>query len=312
MTTTSILLILGVLWPAGLVAAHAPVATVASAQMGPTFRPAEESWAEAYRRGDYRRAADLLHPLVLEQLSDPNADDPTPARHLAGLYATGRGVRFDPIAACSIVLLSQTAASAASHRHLPDLAAYDASLRADAQLIAKHCDGLAERERLAAHRSLGCFAFGMPEQIVSLGQQLVWVGRGGIRLAEEADEKVDGLPGCPQIVARVRPLTVGPPAGAAKGVEPRHFIELLAWSRASKPGSPAGFALNLHLYELRGRTVEFVLLDELQFSHAWPASALPSDIEDGLNFEMTASGIVAWRSNGASPKSGRLPLPASR
>jgi hypothetical protein len=63
---------------------------------------AAQPWLDAYRSGDYQRAANLLHPIVLDWSSQPISDDPAPARHLAMLYADGRGVVHDPIAACSL------------------------------------------------------------------------------------------------------------------------------------------------------------------------------------------------------------------
>lgn len=270
---------------------------------------AAQSWKEAYARGDYQKAADLLHPVVVEQALNQDADDPTAIRQLAEMYAAGRGVRFDPIAACELALMSQTAASRASHRLLPDLRAYDRSLLDDARLLAARCDGLAERDRIAAHRSAGCFAFGMPEMTLMLDEELVWIGRGGVRLAQEVDEKIDGFVNCPQIVARVRALSLHPPPNKVQGIAGRHFVELLAWRARDKKGSSLAYVLNLQLYELQHHTFHLVQLHELGSSLVWPDPVLPREIEDGLVFAMTESGAVRWQLTGASPRSGEVPFP---
>ena len=66
-----------------------------------------QPWADAYRAGDYRKAVDLLEPLVIGV--EPLPADPEPARHLAMLYAQGLGVARDAALACA---MAQTAASA--------------------------------------------------------------------------------------------------------------------------------------------------------------------------------------------------------
>ena len=90
----------------------------------------------------------------------------------------------------------------------------------------------------------------------------------------------------------------------------RHFIELLAWSRTRQ--SSEGFDLELHLYELRGRAVVLIPLEQLRTSVTWPDPPLPREIDEGLSFEMTSSGVVRWRLDGSTPKSGEIPPAATR
>src|SRR5690348_3197712 len=60
-----------------------------------------QSWADAYKAGDYKKAADLLHPLIIQSAVQPGGpQDPAPPRQLAMMYAEGLGVSKDPLAAC--------------------------------------------------------------------------------------------------------------------------------------------------------------------------------------------------------------------
>ena len=186
---------------------------------------AAQTWADAYQSGDYHKAAVLLQPLA----SDMGSRDPAPARHLAMLYAQGLGVARDPIAACALAQASEAAAHMAEARNV---VAYEASLEESDQFVHQHCDYLPEQDRLTATLSMGCFAFDMPEETLTIGRQTVLVGRGGIRLADTPQEN---LIGCPQVVARVRPLTIAPPSDAAPGVGARDFVELLAWQAGENP-----------------------------------------------------------------------------
>jgi len=147
----------------------------------------------------------------------------------------------------------------------------------------------------------------MAEQVVTVGRETVWIGRGGIRLAEEVDEKIGGLTNCPLIVAQARPISVSPPADAAAGVTVRHFVELLTWHAAkAKPDSALRYALHWQLHELQGRTFKIVAFEELHSSADWPNPVLPREIDLGVSLEMVSSGRIRWRLDTTSPRHGWL------
>lgn len=261
---------------------------------------AAQAWADAFQSGDYQKAAVLLQPLA----SDMGSRDPAPARHLAMLYAQGLGVARDPIVACALAQASELAAHMA---HVSNIVAYEASLKESEQFVREHCDYLPEQDRLSASLSIGCFAFGMPEQALTIGRQTVLVGRGGIRLADTPPEN---LMGCPQLVARVRPLTIAPPPDAAPGVSARHFVDLLVWRGGVNPlDSSRTYTLVWQMYELRAGKIGIAGEEELYSIATWPQSGLPPAFDARFSVEMIRSGHVRWRIEGAPPKRGWFMLP---
>jgi hypothetical protein len=259
-----------------------------------------QAWADAYQSGDYQKAAVLLQPLA----SDMGSRDPAPARHLAMLYAQGLGVARDPIAACSLAQASEAAAHMAD---ASDIVAYEASLEESDQFVREHCDYLPEQDRLSATLSMGCFAFGMPEATLAVGRQTVLLGHGGIRLADTPPEN---LLGCPQVVARVRPLTIAPPSDAAPGVRARHFVELLAWRVGENPlDSSRRYTLVWQMYEPRQGRIGIAAEEELYSIATWPQAGLPPEFDARFRVEMIRSGHVHWRIEGAPPRRGWIMLP---
>lgn len=270
---------------------------------------AAQPWADAYRSGDYKKAADLLHPMIIEQGYEQTFADGTLTRHLAQLYARGLGVERDAVAACALAQMSDVAAHMSAPQYSQNPFAYEDSLKESQRFVGEHCDRLEPPARLAAGRSMGCFAFGMPEEAFTLGGRTVWVGRGGIRLAETPDEKFAPDLGCPQFVARVRPLTIAPPTDPAPGIGPRHFVELLAWQVGKPRDSTLRYFLQWRLYELRGNSISVIAMEHVDSSNGWPNPALPPDFDARFTLEMIRSGHVRWRMAGAPPKRGWVMLP---
>lgn len=272
-----------------------------------------QPWVDAYGAGDFGRAAHLLQPVVIDQAMDVSLGDPEPARLLALLYAEGRGVPRDAIAACSLARAAEIATQMSAARYARQPADYEAALAESQAFVHRHCESLPERERVAADQSIGCFAFGMPESVLPLGGHMVRLGRAGIALA---DAPAETLMGCPLLVARARSLTLSPPADAAPGIQPRHFIELLAW-RGGRPARDGGllsdaapvYTLSWVLYELRGDTLELAFMTDFLSSDAWPASALPADFDDRFELQMIRSGHIRWRFEAAPPQHGWIMLP---
>jgi hypothetical protein len=272
-----------------------------------------QSWAEAYKAGDYQKAADLLHPLVIRLVIQPDSGDPDPPRYLATMYAQGLGVPQDLIAACSLAQVVFMATQFGAPKYAQNTTAYDAAVKEADGFINKHCDGLSSWDRMTASVSIGCFAFGMPEKVLALGPEAVSVGRGGIWLRDALPERPQQLMNCLERIARVRAVTIEPPSDAASGVAARHFVELLGWTGGQGVGEAAPrYGLQWQLYELRGKKFEVAAMELVDETDHWPEPGLTEKFDDRLTLEMIRSGNVRWRLAGAPPKRGWIMLPEEK
>lgn len=274
----------------------------------PSVASAQE-WAEAYKSGNYTKAAALLHPLVIQLAMQPGGpQDPEPPKHLATMYAEGIGVAKDPIAACSVSLVAQQAMVSPTATFGLESPAYDKRVEEANAFLAKHCDGLTEWDRIAASNL--CFAFGMPETVLRVGPDAIRVGRGGVHVADAMPERPDQIVGCPMLIARVRSLTITPPADASPDVVARHFVDLLFWRPFFKPGDPPRFVLQWELFEVHRRKVNMVTMEEqLETIDGWPVPPLPTTFDAKLSIQMIRSGNIQWKLDGAPPKRGWILLP---
>jgi hypothetical protein len=268
-----------------------------------------QPWADAYKAGDYKRAADLLHPLVIQSAMEPGGpQDPNPPRFLATMYAEGLGVTKDPVAACSISQVAQQAMVSPKAIFGLESPAYDRRVEESNAFLSKYCDRLSEWDRIAAANL--CFAFGMPESVLTIGRDAVRVGRGGVHLADAMPGRPDQIVGCPMLIARVRPLTIAPPADGAPGVVARHFVDLLFWRPIHQQGAPPRFALQWELFEVQKGKVEMVAMEE-QFDviDGWPSPALPENLDARFTMQMVPSGNIQWKLDGAPPRRGWVMVP---
>jgi hypothetical protein len=128
------------------------------------------------------------------------------------MFAEGQGVRRDPIAACALARMAVIAAESPDPEHP---FAYLVRIDEAQRFMRMYCEPLTAQDVITATRSLGCFAFGMPEDVLTIGDRSVWVGRAGIGLTEAIDGRAPLDVDCPQVVVRLRPLTLEPPADAA-------------------------------------------------------------------------------------------------
>lgn len=266
-----------------------------------------QAWADAYRTGNYEQAAELLHQIVIDLARDPAMGEPEPYRHLALMYAQGQGVAPSGIAACT---LARAAEIATDMRHVPgeDVHAYQARRDESGEFMRRHCDPLSSEDRKTAELSVGCFAFGMPEQTITLGGQTVRIGRRGIALAD-SDADPWELLNCPQLVARVRITSLAPPQDAAPGVRARHFIEVFNWVSGAPSTGTTPYWLRWDVYEVRDKRILFFMVDnQLVTRTAWPGRGLPAEVEKGLTVEMIRTGYVRWRLEGAPPRRGWIML----
>ena len=273
---------------------------------------AAQPWAEAVKAGDYRRASDILHPIVIEQYRNPDATkDPAAARQLAGMYARGLGVPHDPIVACALARAAEMAASMVPTvvNSIEDMQAYQASEKERERFVRGHCDALGQYDQQVAGEVFSCLTFGLPDPVLTVGGQTVWVALNGVSLTEGADRRFVVNLDCPQLVARLRALTIDPPADAAPGVKPRRFVETLTWHYGGElAGASSKFALNWQMFEVRGQTVVPVAIEHFYSADRWPP-ALPANFDERFRLEMIRSGHVRWRLEGAPPKRGWIMLP---
>jgi hypothetical protein len=110
-----------------------------------------QSWRELYDSGEYERAAAILHSLVTERRDDGEFYRDVAATEMLGrLYAEGRGVRQDPVFACSLFALGF---QSARFRHDDDRDALEARLQ---DLEADACGRLPAEDRLEALGMSGC------------------------------------------------------------------------------------------------------------------------------------------------------------
>jgi hypothetical protein len=198
-------------------------------------------------------------------------------------------------------------------RYAQQVGAFDAAVKAADEFINRHCNGLSTWDQSVAGLSLGCFAFGMPEQTLIVGGETISAGRGGIWLRDAVPERPERLQACFARVGRVRALSVTPPADAAPGVVARHFVELLGWEMGTRADTSAPvYGLRWHLYEVRGKKVEVVASDMCDETDHWPEPGLIQKFDGRFSLEMIRSGHIRWHMDGAPPKRGWIMLPDER
>jgi hypothetical protein len=262
-----------------------------------------QKWLEEYRNGNYQAAADELHPLVIRQSLMLPYSNPLPLKHLATMYAQGLGVSLDFVVACSLAQAARMGTEYAVHEYVGRADKYDALTKEADEFVLRHCAGLSAADRLAATNSMTCFAFGMPEDVLTLGSDVVRVGRGGIRL-DGADADQHGtamLDVCLQRVLRVRAVTIASPPDAAPGVRPRDFVEIIGWLLDPTPeNSGLRYVLQWRLYELSGKWGGVVAHLRIDATNDWRQTTMPADFDERLTMDMIRSGHVRWRLDGLS------------
>jgi len=264
-----------------------------------------QAWAEAYRAEDYQRTADLLHPILFESMG-PEAydDDPSPTRYLAILYAQGLGVARDPIAACALAQTSGMAAQMSSRRYANDVRRWEAVVAESERFTADICGALSDEDRLTASTSIGCFALGMPEQILTVGPHAVRIGHRGIGLVGVDADKLAPL-SCSLAIVHIRTRTLRPPEDAAPRVKARHFIELFSWHVGRTPTDHAlAYFLHWQPYEVSESGIGWGGMVEVTSVGRWPGLGLPAGLARVPVMEMIRSGHVRWRIDGDPPRRG--------
>ena len=268
-----------------------------------------QSWSDAYRARDYDAASQLLHAIVLPPDYTMHSQDPAPARHLATMYAQGLGLPRDPVGACSLAHVAAWVTRQTAPTYAHDLAAYTGAVKEADGFVGEHCDRLPEPLRKSATAAQGCFAFAMPETVLAIGGHLVRVGHGGIGVVDAPDSEVVGLLNCPQFIARLRATSIDPPPDAAKGVGPRHVMEIFSWALSSLEDGTRAYELQWLAYEIRGETVVVGAFTHFPPVPVWPRSPVLNDFDAQLTMKMDRAGRVRWEAPAAKITMGWLPVP---
>jgi hypothetical protein len=136
------------------------------------------------------------------------------------------------------------------------------------RFVDKHCSPLTFAAFQDANASVGCFALGMPEELVPLGGKLIRIGRRGIGVLDAPEDHTIGPLKCPLYIAAVQPMTVSPPPDARPGARERYVIELFFWG--AQTVGEGRFSLRWHAYELCGERMEAAAAADLRTSVPWP------------------------------------------
>jgi hypothetical protein len=261
---------------------------------------AAQSWFDAYAAGDYRTAAAILHPLVLNLADGEIFPEAFATERLALMYAQGLGVRADPILACSLFNMAERAAEM-QRPIAQDVESVREALARSARFTQRRedqCSRLREEERREAASILGCFTASFPPHHFELAPaHTVDVKRSGVSVRKGREEQVDslGIQGCVAEIALVRYTRTEPPASMAVG-GPRHFIEVFSWSLRNATGKKTTRTLNWTVREVLGTQVLFraqeILLEDS--TPGWPAPPLSFGLSD-VTLQMVPSGEVTWR-----------------
>lgn len=193
---------------------------------------------------------------------------PEAARRLARAFADGNPFATDAALACSFATLAAINERMTMPAAIQDLRQYDAWMAAADAFAERYCGVLAPNELRGAMNSMGCFAIGMPRDLILLNGVAVNVDRNGIGPVDRSNPFT--LPNCPFIVSSVRPVTA---AAVPSGPAAPHFVEVFYWARGLKEGAPT-FVLHHLLLELEKGALHMVHFDPAYESSSWPSSLL--------------------------------------
>ena len=261
-----------------------------------------ETWREFYERGEFARAAQLLHPLVFDALAKFPFADPEATEALARLYMNGTGVTQDSVVGCTFAMLANFATRAG----------HDASgtlVQRIQRLEAAACSGLSENERRDAGQMFGCPTFGVGRQVYDLdGGQTAVLSRTGIEIEHRGKKRVEGHPwsSCMSRLALARHTRVGAELSSAN-VRARDVLEMFVWN--PDPESPRQQVLRWYVAAIAEPSAVWHGGIELtrRESEPWVDPTRAGDLVD-VTFVMGATGEVAWHVSTADD-AGVLPAP---
>ncbi len=225
------------------------IAPIAAVFLLVPLTAAAQPWWEPYQRGEYEKAASILHSMWTKQQGDPRAlhfDYDVPEM-LGRIYLEGRGVQPDPVLACSFYEL---AASSVGMRPFGDP---DPEKERITRARDGACDRLSLDERQEAIESPGCPKFGTDFQTYVVDSiRLLRVNRRLIRLDDLQHEHSAplALP-CDSRLVMGRVTHSGP--NEVRSVKQQVFFELFFWTRGTTEGERE---LHCRRYEVMDHKVE--------------------------------------------------------
>jgi hypothetical protein len=247
---------------------------------------------DAWVRGDYQRAAEILQPLA-----EPPGENAAAAFFLATLHESGRGVPYDAVRACALYLRAQ------EHSVPP----FDRMAGESLQSLRASLD-IKQFEECNLLSAIG-FDHGFQPLTFTLGPgHSVTVDAGGATIAYEGHEShidlFNRIPGIVFLPARHTALTTGRPPTAQ-----RHFIEFFMWEPVPTQGA---WSLNWLLFEVIRDDLLLIASDALTTS----ASARPPldlDTSEMARVQVTDTGDAEWAvRTGSNPRSELIETEAER
>lgn len=261
-----------------------------------------QSWKDAYQKGDYHRAADLLHEIVTYPGAETSVE-PAIFQQLAAMYADGLGVAADSVMACVLAQMAESRAMGIGGER------YASETTRAAQIVQKFCGALSAEEREELLTQLGCPSFGLRPQVIDVGGHAVRIDAHGLSFADRSGQLFVTRQ-CLSQFSTVRVTTVPPPSNALRGVKPRHFVELFVWAPSITEGIEQR-VLMWHVAEVHEKGIAIAVWGEPLFARpglAWP-TGLPEGLDSRLSMDMIRSGQVRWRLAGSKPRHGWFLLP---
>jgi hypothetical protein len=186
-------------------------------------QPGTAEGVDAFVRGDYRRAAEILRPIA-EQAPQPDA---VAAFFMAAMYDTGLGIPADPIRACALYLRADS----------PTFGAARSPFGAQAMAIMTIRRATISQEAFEQCTWMASNGFDHGFEPVTFvlgpGHWISWDVRGSTITYEGKEKRLDAPLGRNRSVflpLRYSELAVGPTRSAH-----RHFFEILTWQPTGKP-----------------------------------------------------------------------------
>jgi hypothetical protein len=262
-------------------------------------RAGTDTWATAYKRGDYKTAATLLQRAVFEH-PQTQAVDPAAVKQLALLYGDGRGVERDPVLACGLLRAHSAATASASRGTV--------ARRAAAALVERYCGKLEAPQHAAALAAVTCPRIGLkrgtsmelePGLAIQFNDRSATITRG----ADAREQPLAGGPLCRTQVAGVRhtPIEASPGSPAR-----RHLIEFVTVQSAWRDGV-VNREMVWQLYEVRGLELDLAAVQRWpEAGSAWPTPALPDSLARGAAFTVRGSGQIDYEIADDPPRRGTV------
>lgn len=267
-----------------------------------------DSWKDAYQRGDYAAAATLLQRAVFEPAGNTRAVDIAALKHLALLYAEGKGVERDAVLACGLLRVHAVQATTAPRA--------GAAARKDAAaLVERYCMPLTPAQRAAGFAAMSCPRVGMqrgarlalePDWTIQFNDRSATIARNG----ETREQPLPGDLVCRSQVLLVRHSQLDAAGGRSPAA--RHVVELVTLQSGWRAGAIVR-ALIWQLYEVRGLSLDLAAVQRWEEpGSAWPAPPLPESLARGVSFALRGSGEIEYEIVDAPPRRGRIDAIAKR